>query len=169
MGYGSQKFTGLLSDQDRLAATFLRVRRWDFQPVSAMKSPATRQRRNRTTTATTVEAAQATRPVLPEAYHDLTKSWWQVIWDSPISAEWVDADVPGLVALAQLVEDFWRAEPGDRAKRHAEVRMASREYGLSPFSRRQLQWEVKRVEGTKPVAPADTPSRARDPRLRALA
>lgn len=134
-----------------------------------MKAPGTRQRRNRTTTARVVEAARGDRPVIPEGYHDLTKSWWQIIWDSPISAEWVDADVPGLVALAQLVEDFWRAEAGDRAKRHAEVRMAGREYGLSPFSRRQLQWEVKRVEGAKPPAQTDTPSRSRDPRLRALA
>lgn len=135
----------------------------------AMKSPATRQRRNRHVTATVVGAGPANRPELPATYHDLTRQWWQIIWDSPISGEWVDADVPGLVALAQLVEDFWRADAADRAKRHAEVRMAGREYGLSPFSRRQLQWEIKRVEGKVPVEPARQPSRAHDPRLRALA
>lgn len=135
----------------------------------AMKSPGQRQRRNRHVTATSVEAGPANRPELPAEYHDLTLSWWRIIWDSPISGEWVDADVPGLVALAQLVEDFWRAEAGDRAKRHAEVRMSSREYGLSPFSRRQLQWEIKRVEGAKVVETARQPSRAHDPRLRALA
>lgn len=122
------------------------------------KPAATRQRRNRVTSSSVVEAPRAVRVELPRGYHRLTKSWWSVIWDSPIADEWVDADVPGLVALAQLVDDFWQAEPAERAKRHAEVRMASREYGLSPFSRRQLQWEVKRVEGPK-RAPTAPPSR----------
>lgn len=85
--------------------------------------------------------------------------WWATIWGSPISEEWVDADVPGLVALAQLVEDFWRSDRANRTKAHAEVRMASREYGLSPFSRRQLQWEVRRVEAGRPT-PAQRTSRA---------
>ena len=139
-------------------------------PGPMPKRSATRQRTNRHVTATVVEARPVTvRPALPDDYHDLTKAWWATIWDSPISDEWVDADVPGLVALAQLVEDFWRADADNRSKRHAEVRMAGREYGLSPFSRRQLQWEIKRVEGAKAPAPVDTPSRARDPRLRALA
>ena len=101
----------------------------------------------------------ATRPDIPAEYHDLTRSWWATIWDSPIAEEWVDADVPGLVALAQLIEDFWRADAEHRAKAHAEVRMASREYGLSPFSRRQLQWEIKKVESVTRKAPEAPPSR----------
>ena len=64
----------------------------------------------------------------------------------------MDADVPGLLALAVLVDEFWTT--GD-PKLHAEVRQASREFGLSPLSRRQLQWEVKRV--TTPVRPAPAP------------
>jgi hypothetical protein len=122
-------------------------------PGPAPKPAAQRQRANRHTTATTVMVGPAVRVDLPADYHDLTRAWWTTIWGSPIADEWVDADVPGLVALAQLVEDFWRAEAADRAKRHAEVRMASREYGLSPFSRRQLQWEIRRVEGAKPARP----------------
>ena len=101
----------------------------------------------------------AQRPSIPAEYHDLTKAWWSTIWDSPIAEEWVDADVPGLVALAQLIEDFWRADAPNRAKAHAEVRMASREYGLSPFSRRQLQWEIKKVESVTHKAPSAAPSR----------
>ena len=140
-------------------------------PGPAPKPAATRQRRNRTTTATVVEAPQASRPTLPTDYHDLTRAWWKTIWDSPIAGEWVDADVPGLIVLAQLVEDFWRAEPAQRAKVAAEIRMQQREYGLSPFSRRQLQWEVKRVEGAKPPAVRDPAVSTTDPRkhLRALA
>lgn len=117
------------------------------------KSASTRQRANRHTTATVVRASRASRPLIPDDYADQTQTWWSTIWDSPIAEEWVDADVPGLIALAQLIDDFWTAVPADRAKRHAEIRMASREYGLSPFSRRQLQWEVKRLEEVRPVAP----------------
>lgn len=80
-----------------------------------------------------------------------TLAWWGVIWASPMAAEWVDADVPGLFALALLIDDFWT---GPEAKQHAEIRQASREFGLSPFSRRQLQWEIRRLEAAKPPAPA---------------
>ena len=60
-------------------------------------------------------------------------------------AEWCDADVPALVALAKLVDAFWSSGPDESARLHAEVRMASREFGLSPLSRRSLQWEIKRL------------------------
>lgn len=136
-------------------------------PGPVPKPVSQRQRRNRLTSSAVVEAGPAMRVELPAEYHDLTRTWWATIWDSPIAGEWVDADVPGLVALAQLVEDFWRADAADRAKRHAEVRMASREYGLSPFSRRQLQWEIKRIEGVRPPV-ASTPRRSGRSTLSAL-
>jgi hypothetical protein len=83
-----------------------------------------------------------------------TLSWWETIWASPMVEEWVNADVPGLLALAVLVDEFWTF--GD-SKIHAEMRQASREFGLSPLSRRQLQWEVKKVKGAV-VAPAPPPA-----------
>jgi hypothetical protein len=115
-----------------------------------MKSPATRQRRNRTTTIATLEASPASRVDLPEGqWADMTATWWSTIWDSPMAGEWVDADVPGLVALAKLWDGFWTADVSLAPKIHAEIRMASREFGLSPYSRRQLQWEIKRVEAAE--------------------
>lgn len=92
----------------------------------------------------------------------MTVLWWDTIWASPMVAEWVDADVPDLLALGALVDMFWhKPDP----KLHAEIRMAGREFGLSPLSRRSLQWEIKRVEQAKPPA---TTERPRDPRLRAV-
>jgi hypothetical protein len=85
------------------------------------------------------------------AWRPTTLAWWAVIWASPMALEWVDADVPGLFALALLVDDFWT---GPDSKQHAEIRQASREFGLSPFSRRQLQWEIRRLEVGKPATPA---------------
>lgn len=87
-----------------------------------------------------------------------TRKWWETIWASPIAAEWVDADVPGLLALAVLVDEFWTT--ADRGV-HAEIRMASREFGLSPLSRRSLQWEIKRLaEPAKAPPPTRRPGRA---------
>lgn len=80
-------------------------------------------------------------------WHALTLVWWDTIWKSPMVEEWVDADVPGLVNLAMLWDDFYRW--GD-PRTHGEARLASREFGLTPMSRRGLQWEIRRVEGVKP-------------------
>jgi hypothetical protein len=121
------------------------------------KSAATRQRTNRTTTAATLEAAPATRidlPQLSRQWHRMTLSWWETVWASPLVAEWVDADVPGLVALARLVDAFWTSDQADAPKIHAEIRMASREFGLSPLSRRSLQWEIKRLAAPMPAPSA---------------
>jgi hypothetical protein len=125
----------------------------------APKHPSVRQRRNRVTTATSVDAARAVKPELPFTANPMTIIWWNTIWSSPISEEWVDADVPGLLALGQLVDDFWTVDRVERTKAHAEVRMASREFGLSPFSRRQLQWEVRRVEAASSPKEQPRPTR----------
>lgn len=168
-----------------------------------LPTPASkRQRRNRTTTAATLEAPPASRVDLPphrvsdlrcaacprpswhhtkaawmreeresedfvpEDVHDYiprplewrqaTRDWWAIIWASPIADEWVDADVPNLLALAVLVDQFWTN--GDRGV-HAEMRQAMREFGLSPLSRRQLQWEVKKLAAVSKPAAAPAPTR----------
>jgi hypothetical protein len=100
-----------------------------------------------------------------DRWRDLTVAWWATIWASPMAEEWVDADVPGLVALAFLVDEFWRTGNREIA---AEIRMQQREYGLSPLSRRSLQWEIIRVQRAERGQPAATavPTRRTDPRLR---
>ena len=119
-------------------------------PGPMPKPKATRQRMNKSATMATLEASPASRVELPEGPWDgMTAAWWSTIWDSPMAGEWVDADVPGLVALAKLWDAFWTADATLAPKIHAEIRMASREFGLSPFSRRQLQWEIKRVEAAE--------------------
>jgi len=101
-------------------------------------------------------------------WHELTLAWWTAIWRSPMVEEWVDADNSGLIALAFLWDEFYRS--GD-PRLHAEARLATREFGLSPLSRRSLQWEIKRVEGDSPVKPPAVqkpPTRPRKARLRVL-
>lgn len=98
------------------------------------------------------------------AWRPGTGDWWDVIWASPMAEEWVAADVPGLLALAVLVDEFWTT--GDRGI-HAEMRTASREFGLSPLSRRQLQWEIRKVESARKPE-AQPPSRRGKPTFAVL-
>jgi hypothetical protein len=142
-------------------------------PGPAPLPTSRRQRRNRVATAATIEAPVALRVDLRAIdigtpWHPRVLATWDAWWASPIATEWVDAFVPGLIELARLVQDYWTATgAGERSKVRAEIRMSSREYGLSPLSLRSLQWEIKKAEA--PVAPlVKTPTRPRDPRLAAV-
>lgn len=81
-----------------------------------------------------------------------------------MAGEYVDADVPGLVALMKLQDRF---NYGDHATA-AEIRLQRQCFGLTPMDRRRLQWEVGKVadaERRRPQAatPAQ-PTRRNDPR-----
>ena len=74
--------------------------------------------------------------------------------------EWVAADIPSLFRLASLEDMFWRAGvAADRVRLASEIRQQQMQFGLTPMSRRQLQWEVKRVEAASKAVPAP-PTRA---------
>lgn len=149
-------------------------------PGPAPKHPSTRARRNRTSTASTLQADPKLKaPELPDqAWHALTVSWWRDVWSSPMAPEFDDSDRHGLFALAMLVNDFWTAETArERRDLAAEIRQQGQRFGLSPIDRRRLQWEIERTEeaqekGTRRRA-ASTPrgaSQTKDPRgiLRAV-
>jgi hypothetical protein len=125
-------------------------------PGPPPKDPAARARRNRTSTAGVIDAAPARMPALgrhrpdsssgsPIAWHPETRRWWRTIWSSAIAERWIDAHVPSIRALARLVDDFWKApNPTEARQIHAEVRLASREFGLSLLAARSLNWELRR-------------------------
>jgi hypothetical protein len=139
------------------------------------KDPETRQRRNRASTAGVIEAAPATMPALgtrrpdstrekPVPWHSETRRWWRTIWASAVAERWVDVHVPGLRALARLVDDYWRAtSPGDARALHAEIRMMGREFGLTPMAGRSMGWEFRRRQsdeqpkGAAPLPPGADP------------
>jgi hypothetical protein len=127
------------------------------------KPAAARARKSRVTTAALLHApdpADVMVPPLPERpqdwhhpllnrppqdWHLLTRAWWADLWASPMAAEYDATDVHGLLQLAVLVDDFWRAEtPRDRQAASAEIRLQSLRFGLSPIDRRRLQWEIER-------------------------
>ena len=137
-------------------------------PGPPPKSPATRRRRNRASTATTLAVAgvPAKPPALPAErdWHPQTKCWWEDTWRSPMSAEFLQADAHGLFRLALLIDDYWTADSAtQRRKLAAEIRLQGQGYGLSPLDRRRLQWQVEQVEGKQ--ADRRRSSRGKDPRL----
>lgn len=100
----------------------------------------------------------------------MTRKWWRAVFQSPMSAEYLDADVQGLYRIVALVDKFWfnpTIQTSDAISRQEQ------KYGLSPLDRRRLEWIVKKAEDEKRHQPerpySDVPMR--DPRevLRILA
>src|ERR1043166_502896 len=122
------------------------------------KPAALRQRRNRSTTQSTLpsEAESADRevPALParekgtELWHPKVLEWWTAVWTSPMAAEYLGADMKGgLFLLAELHQRRW-TEPDTKVLvvLAAEIRQQEVRFGLSPIDRRRLQWEVEKGE-----------------------
>jgi hypothetical protein len=59
---------------------------------------------------------------------------------------WLEADVPGIVRLASLV-DRVHQEADVPMTVLSEIRQLEDRYGLSPLARRRLQWEIDRAGG----------------------
>jgi hypothetical protein len=114
------------------------------------KPPGTRRRRNAAPAPTKLRADQTTRegvPPLPEASSFLpsTREWWKTIWSSPMATIWLDADVPALVRLAFLVDTASRGDARGYVLR--AIQALEDRFGLSPLSRRRLQWEIDNAGG----------------------
>lgn len=111
------------------------------------KPPGQRRRRNAGQSQWRELPAEGREGDVPKfpAGHKLSKfqqSYWETIWRSPMAVAFVDADVPALVRLTLLVGG---AMSGDD-KAAAEARQLEDRFGLSPKSRRALQWEIKQAE-----------------------
>jgi hypothetical protein len=140
----------------------------------APKDPKLRQRRNKVSTAATlreIEPSERKRtPSLPkrsdgQAWHPVSRLWWRSVWQSPMAAEYLDADVKGrLYRLAILVDRFWWRPS---IALDAQICRNEAALGLSPIDRRRLQWEVEKIEdiqrNRRPVQTSQ-PVGADDPR-----
>jgi hypothetical protein len=93
----------------------------------------------------------------------LTRQWWRLIWASPLSPHWAEADLGALYTLAALKDRFFREPSVSLA---AEARLIEERFGLSPVSRRRLDWTISR-----PAPPAEqgyTFEQSEDPDSRAV-
>lgn len=122
-------------------------------PGPSPKHPSTRARRNKTTTAATLQSNGRAAPALPERevlWHDMTLAWWSDIWASPMSPEWDDSDVHNVYILAALYDDIWRAETAkDRKEAAGEYRLQRKDLGLTPYDRRRLEWTIESADEAK--------------------
>jgi len=58
-----------------------------------------------------------------------------------MATTWIEADVPALRRLAELVEKVNRGEV--TAMLLSEIRQLEDRFGLSPLARRRLEWELE--------------------------
>ena len=74
--------------------------------------------------------------------------WWNDIWSSPMSNEFVHSDIQGLYMaafyLAQALNPY--AKMSDRLAAGKAHEACIRNYGLNPMARRTLQWEIERTK-----------------------
>ncbi len=120
-------------------------------PGPLPKNPTLRQRRNRSSTKAMLPAEAGHRkyrprfPALPkgEMWQPMAVRFWSEVWSSPMSHMFVEADLPALFRLLILVNRFWDTGSLTVAK---EIRMLEREFGLTPLSRRRLEWTVAQAE-----------------------
>lgn len=122
-------------------------------PGPLPKDPAIRQRRNKSATRALLhsESPRLRAPELPEladgkTWHPMAKAFWKTVWSSPVHFEFLHADEPALFRLVFLVNVFWTSGGLDIAR---EIRMLEREFGLTPLSRRRLEWTVAQAEEAK--------------------
>lgn len=116
------------------------------------KNPKTRQRQNKTSTAAKLKGgsdpvtAELPKRVSGEVpWHPETVEFWRLVWDSPMASEYDQADVPGMVLLARLMDRFNYGE----IQLAAEIRLQRQCYGLTPLDRRRLQWEIERGDSAE--------------------
>lgn len=123
-------------------------------PGPLPKHPAVRQRRNKSTSRALlpVDAFPVLeKPRLPNcpnegSWHNMAKRWWEDVWSSPMHYEFLGGDVPSLFRLVALVDRFWK---GGSLSVATEIRLLEREFGLTPLSRRRLEWQVAQSEEAK--------------------
>lgn len=137
----------------------------------AGKDPSTRQRRNKTSTKAVLKAVEDPDiPALPPAdewLHAIESDdpgstppvewpqpvvrWWNDIWSSPMSNEFVDSDIHGLYLacfyMSQVLNPWLKMSDRISASKAYETQV--RNFGLNPMSRRTLQWEIERTEEAK--------------------
>ena len=107
------------------------------------------QGKRRKSTASTMTALPAKAPKLPRkspTWRKATREWWASVWNSPMAENFLDADVPSLVRIAELIDRLDRLDPDDHAlalKLTAEIRLAQSAFGLTPGDRLRLHWSIR--------------------------
>lgn len=117
---------------------------------------------------------------VPVSWHPQTSAWWRDVWSSPMAIEWDDSDIHNVFVVALLYNDIWAADSAKgRKDALAEYRLQRADLGLSPYSRRRLEWTIetateakergeKRRGNGRQTAPPPAAAAGPDPRLHLL-
>ena len=73
-----------------------------------------------------------------------TRDKWKRLWASPMATTFTEADRIALERMALLWDEISRGNTG--GGRLNAVQNLEDRFGISPKSRRQLQWEIKQAE-----------------------
>lgn len=92
-------------------------------------------------------AADSPIPLMPDRghpWHPQTLAWWNDVWTSPMANEWDYSDLHNVFVVALLYDDIWMATSA-KARKEAlsEYRLQRADLGLSPYSRRRLEWTIE--------------------------
>lgn len=115
------------------------------------KHPTARRRRNVASSAATLTREHDLEapglPERPEGWHEMTQRWWDDIWSSPMSPEWDESDVHGVYVVAAIYDDIWSGESArDRKDAAGEYRLQRKDFGLTPYDRRRLEWTIEQAD-----------------------
>jgi hypothetical protein len=123
-------------------------------PGPLPKNPEIKQRRNKASSRALLPVDKKTyieKPPLPplsgkRKWHPMAEVFWQAVWESPMRSAFVHGDEPALYRLLYLVDRYWKKGSLEVAK---EIRLMEREFGLTPLSRRRLEWTIAQAEEAK--------------------
>lgn len=89
---------------------------------------------------------------------------WREWWASPMARVWLESDKIALRRALRLVDDIARG----RSCEHAALTALEDRLGLTPKSRRHLQWEIDRSTAREITSPSPPLPPDADPRLRVV-
>lgn len=120
------------------------------------KHHTARARRNKDSTkAILIPVANRTVPTPPEEtdWHPRALVWWDKAWRSPMVQEWTEADEELLLVCLAQRHAYWSAFDRDDSRVLPtllnSIVSAEKNLGLSPMSRRSLQWQIEQAEAAE--------------------
>ena len=75
-----------------------------------------------------------------------------------MNSEYIRGDEPALLRLLFLHDQYWKRRSLEVAK---EIRLLEKEFGLTPMSRRRLEWTIGEVNEAKEKHEVNRAKRAR--------
>ncbi len=125
-------------------------------PGPMPKDPATLTRRNKVSTKAVLRLVKNPKIPAPPAgtdWHEQALIWWGKAWSSPMRQEWTDSDANGIELMLAVQHAYWKSfDEGDyriMPQLMNSFNTLAKQYGLSPMSRRSLQWQIEQGEAAE--------------------